>query len=193
MVKKLQAYETEKAALDAEIEEARATRDPRYLREDGSYIYLTLEDIKEHLYLWFSDYEVKIVTLIVMAEDWIAQSKTIWAAHVWCILDRVGCPGFVNNQDIYAVLSDTSQFPTWTPENLSKEPRAEVEWVVRDVMARFVLEQMGASPETVGRTLPADVHFFNTDGVSKYNRFYYDWHWTNEYDPFSSPFNPYET
>ena len=197
MLKKVADFEARKAREKAELEEMMARRDAEReaegitVSEDGTVRYITLDYIRENLNYWFSDYEIRIVTLIVMAEDWIAQSDTIWAAHVWCILDRVGCAGFVHNADILDVLSDTTQFPTWTAENLAKEPEPAVEEIVRDVMARFVYEKNGASEEEVGRVLPSDVHFFNLDGVTKYNHFY-EWCWGGEYDPFSSPYNPYE-
>ena len=158
---------------------------------DGGVMYLSFQDIKDNLNTWYSEEEIREVTLIVQAEDEIAFSDTIWAAHVWCILDRVGCPGFENNETIHGVLSAPNQFTTWTEENLAKTPNPDIEKIVRDVMARKVMEDAGASEETVGRTLPSHIHFFNMDGVTRYNHFY-EWCWGGEYNPFDSPYNPYD-
>lgn len=185
----------ETAATETETSEERkgmhSERDELIPTLDGGVMYLSLDDVKACLNIWYSEQDVLETTLIVQAEDEIAFSDTIWAAHVWLILDRVGCDGFVNNQNIHAVLSDSSQFSTWTEENLSKTPNPDIEWVVRDVFARKILEDAGAIPEAVGRVLPNDIHFFNTDHVSKYNHFY-KWCWGGEYNPFDSPYNPYE-
>ena len=185
----------ETAATKTETSEERkgvhSERDELIPTLDGGVMYLSLDDVKACLNIWYSEQDVLETTLIVQAEDEIAFSDTIWAAHVWLILDRVGCDGFVNNQNIHAVLSDSSQFSTWTEENLSKTPNPDIEWVVRDVFARKILENAGAIPEAVGRVLPNDVHYFNTDNVSKYNHFY-KWCWGGEYNPFDSPYNPYE-
>lgn len=156
--------------------------------EDGTVLYMTLDDVKAHLNLWFSEEEIRQATLVTMAEDLIAKSQTIWAAHVWCYLNRVDSPRFKN--DIISVLASPGQFTgTYTAKNLSKPTDPDVEWVVRDVLARHVYEAMGAPPEVVGRVLPR-THCYFKKGDGKYN-YFYEKCWGGRYDPFSSPFNPY--
>lgn len=187
---RLAAYEAAKAA-EAEMIAADRAAEGLIVLEDGRVLYMTLDYIRDHLYFWYPEQDILESTLIIQAEDLIAFSDTIWAAHAWLIVDRVGCRGFVNNQSIHAVLSDTTQFPTWTAENLAAEPYEPIERIVRDVFARKIFEEMGAPPELVGRVLPSNIHFFNTDGISKYNRFY-EYTWGGEYNPFDSPYNPYD-
>ena len=151
---------------------------------------MTLEWIKEHLYLFYTDDEVLYTTLIVQGEDLIAQSETIWSAHVWVILGRVGAPGFGANS-IIEVLSKPGQFSTWCEKCLSAEPDSRVEAVVRDVFARKVLEDMGAPEWEVGRTIPATHLFFDNRDGDLYNEFY-RFCWGDVYNPFSAPYNPYD-
>ena len=149
----------------------------------------SLEWIKEHLYLYYTDDEIRLTTLIVQAEDLVAQSDTIWSAHVWVILGRVGAFGFGANS-IIEVLSAPGQFSTWCTQCLSKEPVTEVEAIVRDVFARKVLEDMGAPEWEVGRTVPATHLFFDNRNGDLYNEFY-RYCWGDCYDPFQAPYNPY--
>ena len=145
--------------------------------------------VKEHLYLFYTDEEIRQTTLIIQAEDLIAQSQTIWSAHAWVIVGRVGALGFDANS-IIEVLSKPGQFATYTAECLSAEIVPEVEWVVRDVFARKVLEDMGASPAEVGRTVPATHLFFDNRDGDYYNEFY-RYCWGDRYNPFEAPYNPY--
>ncbi|MBR3144088.1 hypothetical protein IKF12_02725 [Candidatus Saccharibacteria bacterium] len=148
-----------------------------------------LEWIKENLYLYYTDEEIRLTTLIVQAEDLIAWSDTIWSAHVWVILGRVGAPGFGANS-IIEVLSKPGQFSTWCTKCLLAEPNPEVEEIVRDVFARKILEDMGAPEWEVGRTVPATHLFFDNRNGDLYNEFY-RYCWGDCYDPFQAPYNPY--
>ena len=148
-----------------------------------------LEWVKNNINWFYTNEEIRQTSLIVAAEDLMAYSDTIWSAHVWVILGRVGAKGFKQNGSIIGVLSAPGQFTTYTKKNLSKEVVPEIEWVVRDVFARKILEEWGASPETVGRTLPATHLFFKGSG-GKYNYFYKTC-WKGRYDPFGAPYNPY--
>lgn len=149
----------------------------------------SLEWIKGHLYLYYTDEEIRLTTLIVQAEDLIAWSDTIWSAHVWVILGRVGAPGFGANS-IIEVLSKPGQFSTWCTKCLLAEPNPEVEEIVRDVFARKILEDMGAPEWEVGRTVPATHLFFDNRDGDLYNEFY-RFCWGDRYDPFQAPYNPY--
>lgn len=154
-------------------------------------VCLDLNWVKEHLDQYYTDEEIRLTTLIVQAEDLIAHSDTIWSAHVWVILGRVGAPGFDANS-ILEVLSAPGQFSTWCTKCLSVEPVPEVEAIVRDVFARKILEDMGEPEWVVGRTVPATHLFFDNRNGDLYNEFY-RYCWGDVYDPFSSPYNPYLT
>ena len=151
---------------------------------------LTLEYVKEHIYDYYTREEVRQTALIVQAEDLIAQSDTIWSAHVWVILGRVGATGFAGNDSIIGILSAKGQFSTYTVANLSKEVDPRVEAIVVDVFARKVLEDLGAPEWEVGRTVPKTHLFFDNRDGDFYNEFYRGC-WYDRYDPFSAPYNPY--
>lgn len=187
--------------LPALAYEADAPRGPLYhhdrpvqqkpiIDENGEVFYFDLDWVKENLNKWYTDEEIRQTGCIVQAEDIIANSDTIWSAHVWCILDRVGAPGFSGNDSIIGILSAPRQFDTYTSSNLSKAVDPSIDWIVRDVFARKVLENYGAPSEVVGRTLPPEYHYFRAGG-GIYNRFWTSWAGGAEYDPFSAPHNPY--
>ena len=150
-----------------------------------------LEEIKENLNLYYTDDEILYTTLIVQAEDLVAHSQTIWSAHAWVILGRVGAPGF-GADSIIEVLSKPGQFSTWCTKCLVAEPNPEVEEIVRDVFARKILENLGFSEREVGRTVPATHLFFDNRDGDLYNEFY-RFCWWDRYDPFMAPYNPYST
>ncbi len=151
---------------------------------------MDLEWIKENLNLYYTDEEIHQTALVVQGEDLMAHSQTVWSAHVWVILGRVGTTGFAQNDSIIGILSAEGQFDAYTDDNLAMEVDPEVEWIVRDVFARKILEDRGASEEVVGRTMPA-THLFLKAGGGLYNVFY-RYCWDDIYDPFDSPYNPYD-
>lgn len=151
---------------------------------------IDLEWVKEHLYLYYTDEEIRQTGQIVQAEDLIADSQTVWSAHVWVILGRVGASGFEQNDSIIGILSARNQFSTYTEDSLSKEVDPRIDWIVRDVFARKILEDMGAPEEDVGRTMPATHLFFKASG-GIYN-YFYRYCWGDQYDPFDAPYNPYD-
>ena len=152
--------------------------------------YIDLEWVKEHLYLHYTDEEILQTGQIVQAEDLIADSQTVLSAHVWVILGRVGASGFEQNDSIIGILSARNQFSTYTEDSLSKEVDPRIDWIVRDVFARKILEDMGAPEEDVGRTMPATHLFFKASG-GIYN-YFYRYCWGDQYDPFDAPHNPYD-
>lgn len=153
---------------------------------------LTLDWVKAHLLLFYTAEEIRQTTLIVMAEDLVAYSDTVWSAHVWVILGRVGTTGFANNGSIIGILSAKNQFSTYNSENLSKEPNPDVEWIVRDVFARKILEDYGLPEEVVGRTMPKTHLFFDDRDSNHFYNEFYRYCWGDIYDPFDSPYNPYD-
>ena len=153
---------------------------------------LTLDWVKAHLLLFYTAEEIRQTTLIVMAEDLVAYSDTVWSAHVWVILGRVGTTGFANNGSIIGILSAKNQFSTYNSENLSKEPNPDVEWIVRDVFARKILEDYGLPEEVIGRTMPKTHLFFDDRDSDHFRNEFYRYCWGDIYDPFDSPYNPYD-
>ncbi len=153
---------------------------------------LTLDWVKNHLLLFYTGEEIRQTTLIVMAEDEVAHSDTVWSAHVWVIVTRVGKSGFENNSSIIGILSARNQFSTYNDENLSKEPNPQIELIVRDVFARKILEDYGLPEEIVGRTMPKTHLFFDDRDSNHFYNEFYRYCWGDIYDPFDSPHNPYD-
>ena len=156
----------------------------------GSDEYIDLDWVKAHLLDYYTEEEILTTTLVVQGEDEMAHSKTVWSAHVWVVLGRVGTTGFEQNYSIMGILSARNQFDAYCASCLSAEPNPDIRWVVEDVFARKILEDMGRPPEEVGRTMPA-THLFFKAGGGRYNIFY-RYCWGDSYDPFDAPFNPYD-
>jgi hypothetical protein len=148
-----------------------------------------LDFINRHLGLFYTDEEIRQTTLIVQAENGGANSDTIWSAHVWVVLNRVGTKGFAQNDSIIGILSAKRQFYTYKKSNLEKAVDPRVEKIVRDVFSRKILEDIGGTPKQVGRTVPSNCYFFKASG-GKYNAFYLKC-WANRVNPFDSAYNPY--
>jgi len=151
-----------------------------------------LELIKEHLGEYYTDEDIRLACCMLQTEDWVAHSQTIWSAHIWVLVDRLNQPGFEQNDSLTGLLTARSQF--WVNEYDEIDP--EIDWIVRDVLARKILEDLGYPEEDVGRTLPPEYRFFNkTTSSDIYNAFYARCNsdgWGEPYDPFDAPFNPYE-
>ena len=163
--------------------------------EDGSVLYLTLEDIVTNIATWYSEEEINEIARMVAGENGNFESETIWSAHVWVVLNRLGKKGFAGSESITGVLySGEFDAVTLHPENMVKLVREDIRAVVVDVLARGIYESMGAPEEKVGRTLPEEFAFFrNEEFRDAYNHFYDDWNEGHEYDPFSAPYIPYST
>ena len=165
------------------------------LLEDGSVLYLTLEDIVANIATWYSEEEINEIARMVAGENGNFESETILSAHVWAVLNRLGKKGFAGSESITGVLySGEFDAVTLHPENMVKLVREDIRAVVVDVLARGIYESMGAPEEKVGRTLPEEFAFFRNEGFRDvHNHFYDDWNEGREYDPFSAPYNPYTT
>ena len=162
--------------------------------EDGSVLYMTLEDVKTSINLWYTNKEIDELSLMVAGEDGGFHSQTIWAADVWVVLNRIGKKGFSGADSIHNILySGAFDAVTSHSGNMDKAVRPEIREIVVDVLARKVYEDMGAPEEIVGRVLPEEVCFFrNPDYRYEHNHYYYTWDSdAKEYDPFTAPFNPY--
>lgn len=185
------------------MEEQRAIEKEEYCKkndlvilEDGSVLYLTLDDIKANINNWYTDEEIDKVALMVRGENGDYSSETIWSAHVWTVLNRLGKKGFTGSDSILGIIySGAFDAVTRCPENMEKPVREDIREIVVDVFARKVYEDMGAPEEKVGRTLPEEFTFFRNEELSDVrNHFYDDWRkGANEYDPFNAPYNPYIT
>lgn len=131
---------------------------------------------------------------IVLNEDEIiALAKMAWgeargtsdmevAATMWCVLNRVDDSG----DSIIEVITAPYQFVgygSWCPV----EDRLYN--LAVDVLTRWQKEKQGASPEEVGRVLPAEYLWFHGDGQRNHFRDSFTggtrWNWDCE--------NPYET
>ena len=151
-----------------------------------------LEFIKEHLDEYYTAEDIYLACCMLQTEDWVAHSQTVWSAHIWTLVNRLNQPGFEQNDSLKGLLTAKDQF--WVNDYSEIDP--EIDWVVRDVLSRSVLEDMGYPEEDVGRTLPTEYRFFNKATNSDiYNAFYARCDsdgWGEPYDPFDAPFNPYE-
>lgn len=188
--------------LERQREEMLAERDREraelglIVLEDGSVLYMSLDDIREHIYQFVTEYEVDQTALMVDGEIGGINSKTLWSATVWSgIVNRLGKPGFSGSDSILGLLYSGAftavTVHTWKME---RPVRPEIKDVVIDVYARMIYESMGAPPELVGRTVPENYCYFRNEGYRDVvNHFYDDWQGGNEYDPFSAPYNPYDT
>lgn len=181
-----QPYEEREAEMFAEAE--------RDFASNGEIYYVKLEDVIDHIYDYYTEEEISLATLVTMGEDLVAHSETIWAAHVWSYLNRIGAEGFDHNKDIMDILT-SGQYDAYTPENMAVEQDPTVRATVIDVFARKILEDMGYPPEMVGRVLPKQYTFFRYLYIPGdwYNHFYDAWNGGNEYNPFDAPYNPYAT
>lgn len=103
------------------------------------------------------------------------------AAVVWCIVSRVGVPGFADT--IEGVVRQPSQFMGYSPEN---PVLPELYDMAVDVMTRWHLEQLGQ--EDVGRVLPKEYMWFSGNGtVNTYRNSFtggdvWDWSLPNPYE-----------
>lgn len=183
---RLRDYEEEKAVMLSQVE-----RDPARVLPDGGYFYVELDWIKEHIWEYYAKVEVEKLTLMVTNEDVGSKSDTVFAADVWSVLNRQGQEGFSGSDDILGILYSGE----YDGVNSSKfKPDAHVREIVIDVLARKVMEDMGAPEALVGRVLPKEYCYFrNEDFADWRNHYYDDWQGGNEYDPFAAPYNPYST
>ena len=89
--------------------------------EDGSVLYLTLEDIIANIATWYSEEEINEIARMVAGENGNFESETIWSAHVWAVLNRLGKKGFAGSESITGVLySGEFDAVTLHPENMVK-------------------------------------------------------------------------
>jgi len=150
--------------------------------------------IKNNIFLYFTEEEIQEMTLVIQAEDEISQSDTEWAAHAWVILTRLHHPGFVENDTIHGILTAPGQFPTYEKAmKLTSNP--DIGRVVIDVMARYVLEQVGFTGEDVGRVVPETHLYWNGNSSGTHNLFYTSSsHRGDPYEPIKDALNtPYDT
>lgn len=167
------------------LKELSATRE-RYNASD------MLELIKEHLDEYYTAEDIYLACCMLQTEDWVAHSQTVWSAHIWVLVNRLNQSGFEQSDSLTGLITARNQF--WVDDYSEIDP--EIDWIVRDVLSRSVLEGMGYPEGDVGRTLPPEYRFFNKATNSDiYNAFYARCTsdgWGEPYDPFSAPFNPYE-
>lgn len=132
----------------------------------------------------YSDADVDVIAKTVYGEALITHSDMEMAAVVWCILNRVDSEEDFFPDTIMEVVTQESQFHGYSESN-PVDPH--IEWLVRDVLDRWVLEKAGA--EGVGRVLPKDYLYFWGDG--RHNHFTTEYHAGTTWD--WSAENPYES
>ena len=131
----------------------------------------------------YTEEEVWMLAQTVYGEAMITNSDMEMAAVAWCVLNRVDNPVFKVSTIAEAVTAP-SQFHGYSEDHPVDE---HIEWLVRDVLNRWVAEKNGA--ENVGRVLPADYLYFWGDGW--HNHFTKEYHGDEKWD-WSLP-NPYDS
>lgn len=137
--------------------------------------------VEEKPELPYTEDEVIAIAKTVYGEALITHSDEEMSAVVWCILNRVDSERY---GDTISEVLTKDQFHGFKNGNPVDE---HIEWLVRDVLDRWVAEQNGQ--ENVGRTLPAEYLFFCGDGWHNYFRT--EWEGGTQWD-WSLP-NPYES
>ena len=151
--------------------------------------------IKNNIFLYFTEEEIQEMTLVIQAEDEISQSNTEWAAHAWVILTRLHHPGFAGSDTIHGVLTAPGQFTTYG-HAMGMTPNPDIGRVVIDVMARYILEQVGFTGEDVGRVVPETHLYWNGNSSGTHNLFYASSsHRGDPYEPIkdAADITPYDT
>ena len=131
----------------------------------------------------YTEDEVVILCKTVYGEALVTNSDMEMSAVVWCILNRVDDASGQYPDTITGVVTK-SQFHGYEADHPVTE---RIEWLVRDVLDRWVAERNGATD--VGRTLPSEYLFFTGDGW--HNHFRTEWQGGTRWD-WSLP-NPYES
>ena len=150
--------------------------------------------VKNNIYLYFTEEEIREVTLVIQGEDEVSGSETEWAAHAWVILTRLNHPGFKHNDTIHDVLTAPGQFAAYE-KSMHMTPNPDIGRVVVDVMARYILEQSGFDSEEAGRVIPATHLYWNGNTTGTHNLFYASSsHRGEPYEPTKDALNtPYDT
>ena len=141
------------------------------------------ESVGEDSRVYFTDTDVMFLCRCVYAE---ARGLTLTEQSqvVWCVLNRLDDGGF--GDTITDVVTAPHQFACSGGDKAVEW----YEWLVRDVLTRWVGEQKGdTDPEKSGRTLPPEYKYFWGDG--RHNHFTDAWKNGNEYD--GSLGTPYES
>ena len=113
---------------------------------------------------WYTDEDVKLISKTVYGEALVTNSDTHMSMVVWCILNRVDSNEYGCGKSIEHVVTFPYQFIGYNDSNPVDE---HIEWLVRDVLNRWIQEKQGKTD--VGRTLPKDYLWFTGNG--EYNEF----------------------
>ena len=139
------------------------------------------EEEKDHT-VYFTDTDVDWLRRCVKAEIG-GGTLTEQSQVAWCVLNRLDAGGFGDS------ITDVVTAPRQFVYSKGTGSASEFDWIVRDVLTRWVGEKKGDStPETSGRTLPPECLYFWGDG--KHNHFRDKWKNGTEYD--GSLGSPYE-
>ena len=128
----------------------------------GGIIKASAGTVDEETY--YTDRDVEMIAKTVYGEALVTHSDTHMSYVVWCILNRVDAEGYGCGNSIEYVVTFPGQFVGYDESN-PVDPH--IEWLVRDVLNRWVSEKKGETK--VGRTLAKDFLWFTGDG--EYNTF----------------------
>lgn len=134
----------------------------------GGITKASAETVEEETY--YTDRDVEMIAKTVYGEALATNSDTHMSFVVWCILNRVDTEGYGCGNSIEYVLTFPGQFVGYD-ESYPVDPH--IEWLVRDVLDRWVAEKKGETK--VGRTLAKDFLWFTGDGEHNTFRNAYDY------------------
>lgn len=141
------------------------------------------ESVSDNSRVYFTDTDVDWLRRCVKAEIG-GGTLTEQSQVVWCVLNRLDAGGFGGT------ITDVITAPRQFVYSKGTGSASEFDWIVRDVLTRWVGEKKGDStPETSGRTLPPEYKYFWGDG--RHNHFTDAWKNGNKYD--GSLGTPYES
>lgn len=152
---------------------------PTYIK--GQDVSEILANAKIRSMEQFTPEEETVLAKLVYGEG-RGVSKMEQAAIVWCVLNRVDCQEYYDN-DIISVATAPYQFVGYRAKNPVDE---EILELVRDVLYRWSLEKAGE--EDVGRVLPQEYIYFYGDGKHNYfttsqgGKQTWDWSLENPYE-----------
>jgi hypothetical protein len=145
--------------------------------ENAKTIIEALESEEYRVATTVTDKEIEMITKTVYAE---ARGLNAFeqSAVVWCILNRVDAG--------YGTIANVLTAPNAFAYNANTPIIAEIEALVKDVVARWKVEKICTGD--VGRTLPSGYLWFHGDGKHNYFRNKYsgdyntwDWSYNNPY------------
>ena len=123
VMERLEEFEREKQRILEERDKEREELGLIVL-DDGSVLYMTLDDVKAYIDLWYTEEEIDSLSRMVNGEDGGYPSQTVWAADAWVVLNRLGKKGFSGSHSILSILySGAFDSVTKYPDNMKRTVR----------------------------------------------------------------------